>query len=206
MAAGMLATPGTVVISVAARDTIPAPTPGPGQTSLDLDRSQILQLVEWHDKAKTHEVAHAKLATRDKFLGATLAVLTGVLGVFSGTVWTVNAADAGVPSDLVKWIAAAAGFAVAVLVAFGKAADFTGMATKHEKASALFGKPRSELEKLKAEGRFKTGLTQKQIDDIGDDYFQGLDSDVDASRRILARAENQVARERWGADLIPVNP
>jgi hypothetical protein len=203
MASTILAAPRTLVIRMAATDTV-TPSKRAAATPT-LDRSQIVQLVEWHDKAKTHEVAHAKLATRDKLLGTTLAVMIGVLGVFSGTVWTVNAADAGVPSDLVKWIAAAAGFAVAVLVALSKSADFTAVAAKHDKASALFGKPRSELEKLKADGGFKSGLTQKQIDDIGEEYFQGLDCEVDASRRILARAEQQVARERWGADLIPVD-
>jgi hypothetical protein len=161
------------------------------------------QIKDWHDRAKKHLIAHRKIGLRDRILGVSIAVLTGVLGVFSGTAWTADIAGAGAPSDVVKWAAAVAGFAVAVLVAVDKKADFAGASQAHRKDSEPFNRIVTNIEKDMADGRFKTGMTQQEIDAIGDAYDAAIDNEkLDAGDHLLAKAKREVVDERWGDAMI----
>ena len=184
-------------------DDMAMPSADDGANRTMLKPSQVTQLVQWHDKAHAHQVAHAKLRTLHQAAAVTVAVLISVLGVFSGAVWTVDMADAGVPSETVKWVAAIAGFMVAVLVALEKGGNFAGRADDHKSAAESFAGVRNQLEVLKAKGLIPYGLSIETIEPIGAAFKDAeCKKRLEAGSWMLRLGQRRAREDDWGKDLL----
>lgn len=177
-----------------------------GARKVLLTPDEIRQIKAWHDSAHEHEVAHDKISTRNEMLGITFAVATAVLGIFSATVWTVDMADLGVPSQTIKWVATLAGFAVAALVAIKSAAGFETEAKKHEAKSARFGKVKASIEDARADGEFQEGMAQADIRSFGDALDAAkhwpADDPLNASGRMRKKGRKRAVEARWAEELV----
>lgn len=107
---------------------------------------QQARLRDWHTKVYVSNVAHMKAAVLCDRYGRGFGVFAAVLATFTGATWASDLATAGVPGELLRWIAAAAGLLGGVLVAVSTTMNWPKRAIEHKSASGSFARLLFEME------------------------------------------------------------
>lgn len=127
---------------------------------------------EWHTKVYVNNVAHMKAAVRCDRYGRGFGVFAAVLATFTGATWASDLATAGVPGELLRWVAAIAGLLGGVLVAISTTMNWPKRAVEHKAASGGFAKLLFAMETWRIE--------HPDADTPTDDVIKGWQEQLDA--------------------------
>ena len=114
-------------------------------------KDQRARLRNWHEKVSVNNVAHMKAAVLCDRYGRGFGVFAAVLATFSGATWASDLATAGVPGDVLRWVAAIAGLLGGVLVAVSTTMNWPKRAVEHKTASDKFAKALFAIETWRVE-------------------------------------------------------
>ena len=148
----------------------------------------------WFRDASVKRVAHAKVSTRAERLAKYTTVIAGLLSIFTGTVWTVDLADIGVPSTVVQWAAAFAAFGSAALLAISKGFDWTQEAQDHSSAKKRWAQVVDDIDDLRLMGKYRDELSDKDLATVKADRDKAVEGNINLTERDLDKARAYLAK------------
>ena len=120
-------------------------------SDIAIQQQQSARLREWRTKIYVNNVAHMKAAVLCDRYGRGFGVFAAVLATFTGATWASDLATAGVPGELLRWVAALAGLLSGVMVAISTTMNWPKRAVEHKAASRRFARLLFEMETWRIE-------------------------------------------------------